>query len=70
VLDRTEPDVFADVDWTLLIGDKPRGLRMERAALLDINSQIFVDQVSFTLCSSLLSSIESRSYEKHRSLAT
>ncbi|ONM03919.1 Malate dehydrogenase [NADP], chloroplastic [Zea mays] len=36
--------VFQDVDWALLIGAKPRGPGMERAALLDINGQIFADQ--------------------------
>jgi hypothetical protein len=40
-------EVFEDVDWALLIGAKPRGPGMERAALLDINGQIFADQVSF-----------------------
>jgi len=47
-------EVFQDVDWALLIGAKPRGPGMERAALLDINGQIFSDQVSFALCSSFL----------------
>jgi hypothetical protein len=47
-------EVFQDVDWALLIGAKPRGPGMERAALLDINGQIFADQVSFALCSSFL----------------
>ncbi|KAG0524066.1 hypothetical protein BDA96_07G177800 [Sorghum bicolor] len=37
-------EVFQDVDWALLIGAKPRGPGMERAALLDINGQIFADQ--------------------------
>ncbi|KAK8451727.1 hypothetical protein SEVIR_6G256400v4 [Setaria viridis] len=37
-------EVFEDVDWALLIGAKPRGPGMERAALLDINGQIFADQ--------------------------
>jgi malate/lactate dehydrogenase len=46
--------VFQDVDWALLIGAKPRGPGMERAALLDINGQIFADQVSFAPCSSFL----------------
>ncbi|CAI5509150.1 unnamed protein product [Closterium sp. Naga37s-1] len=35
---------FADVDWALLIGAKPRGPGMERADLLDINGQIFAEQ--------------------------
>ncbi|XP_042016952.1 malate dehydrogenase [NADP] 1, chloroplastic-like [Salvia splendens] len=37
-------EVFQDADWALLIGAKPRGPGMERAALLDINGQIFVEQ--------------------------
>ncbi|GJN04286.1 hypothetical protein PR202_ga21822 [Eleusine coracana subsp. coracana] len=37
-------EVFEDVDWALLIGAKPRGHGMERAALLDINGQIFTEQ--------------------------
>ncbi|KAI5648541.1 hypothetical protein M9H77_34546 [Catharanthus roseus] len=37
-------EVFQDADWTLLIGAKPRGPGMERAALLDINGKIFADQ--------------------------
>ena len=37
--------VFADADWALLIGAKPRGPGMERADLLDINGQIFREQV-------------------------
>lgn len=39
-------DVFQDVEWALLIGAKPRGPGMERAGLLDINGQIFAEQVS------------------------
>lgn len=39
-------EVFQDADWALLIGAKPRGPGMERAALLDINGKIFADQVS------------------------
>uniref|UniRef100_A0A061R3V3 malate dehydrogenase (NADP(+)) n=1 Tax=Tetraselmis sp. GSL018 TaxID=582737 RepID=A0A061R3V3_9CHLO len=40
-----EPEeVFADADWALLIGAKPRGPGMERADLLDINGRIFVEQ--------------------------
>lgn len=38
-------EVFQGVDWALLIGAKPRGPGVERAALLDINGQIFADQV-------------------------
>lgn len=34
-------EVFADADWALLIGAKPRGPGMERADLLDLNGQIF-----------------------------
>ncbi|XP_039855041.1 malate dehydrogenase [NADP] 1, chloroplastic [Panicum virgatum] len=37
-------EVFEDIDWALLIGAKPRGPGMERAALLDINGQIYADQ--------------------------
>ncbi|KAL0646911.1 hypothetical protein Bca4012_045202 [Brassica carinata] len=41
----TDPyEVFQDVEWALLIGAKPRGPGMERAALLDINGQIFAEQ--------------------------
>lgn len=36
--------VFADCDWALLIGAKPRGPGMERADLLDMNGQIFEQQ--------------------------
>jgi len=38
-------DVFRDAEWALLIGAKPRGPGMERSALLDINGQIFAEQV-------------------------
>lgn len=38
-------EVFQDVEWALLIGAKPRGPGMERADLLDINGQIFAEQV-------------------------
>ena len=42
----TDPyEVFRDADWALLIGAKPRGPGMERADLLDINGQIFAEQV-------------------------
>ncbi|CAH9097559.1 unnamed protein product [Cuscuta epithymum] len=37
-------EVFKDAEWALLIGAKPRGPGMERAALLDINGQIFAEQ--------------------------
>lgn len=37
-------EVFADADWALLIGAKPRGPGMERADLLDLNGQIFETQ--------------------------
>lgn len=40
-------EVFQDADWALLIGAKPRGPGMERADLLDINGQIYAEQVSF-----------------------
>ncbi|KAE8810887.1 malate dehydrogenase [Hordeum vulgare] len=36
--------IFEDADWALLIGAKPRGPGVERAALLDINGQIFAEQ--------------------------
>lgn len=38
-------EVFQDAGWALLIGAKPRGPGMERAGLLDLNGQIFVEQV-------------------------
>lgn len=38
-------EVFQDAEWALLIGAKPRGPGMERAGLLDINGQIFAEQV-------------------------
>jgi hypothetical protein len=41
--------IFEDADWALLIGAKPRGPGVERAALLDINGQIFAEQVSFCI---------------------
>ena len=36
---------FTDANWALLIGAKPRGPGMERSDLLDINGQIFAEQV-------------------------
>lgn len=36
--------VFADADWALLVGAKPRGPGMERAQLLDVNGQVFEKQ--------------------------
>jgi hypothetical protein len=39
-------EVFQDAEWALLIGAKPRGPGVERAALLDINGQIFAEQVN------------------------
>lgn len=45
-------DVFQDAEWALLIGAKPRGPGMERADLLDINGQIFAEQVSSSSSSS------------------
>lgn len=42
-------EVFEDAEWALLIGAKPRGPRMERADLLDINGQIFAEQVLLIL---------------------
>lgn len=40
-------EVFQDAEWALLIGAKPRGPGMERADLLDINGQIYAEQVPF-----------------------
>lgn len=40
-------EVFQDAEWALLIGAKPRGPGIERAALLDINGQIFAEQVNW-----------------------
>ena len=37
-------EAFADADWCLLIGSKPRGPGMERADLLKDNGAIFVEQ--------------------------
>lgn len=42
-------EVFQDAEWALLIGAKPRGPGMERADLLDINGQIFAEQVLLIL---------------------
>lgn len=39
-------EIFQDCEWALLIGAKPRGPGMERAGLLDINGQIFAEQVN------------------------
>lgn len=39
-------EVFQDAEWALLIGAKPRGPGMERADLLDINGQIYANQVN------------------------
>lgn len=36
--------VFADADWALLVGAKPRGPGMERSGLLDLNGQVFETQ--------------------------
>lgn len=41
-------EVFQDCEWALLIGAKPRGPGMERAGLLDINGQIFSEQVNYS----------------------
>lgn len=46
-------EVFQDVEWALLIGAKPRGPGMERADLLDINGQIFAEQVYIGFTSNL-----------------
>lgn len=43
-------EVFQDAEWALLIGAKPRGPGMERAGLLDINGQIFAEQVPSSSC--------------------
>ncbi len=37
-------DAFADANWCLLVGSKPRGPGMERADLLRDNGKIFVEQ--------------------------
>ena len=37
-------EAFADADWCILIGSKPRGPGMERAELLTDNGKIFVEQ--------------------------
>lgn len=50
-------EVFQDAEWALLIGAKPRGPGMERADLLDINGQIFAEQVCI-----LISAIASHWY--------
>lgn len=49
-------EVFQDADWALLIGAKPRGPGMERAGLLDINGNIFADQVAYksSICAQIL----------------
>lgn len=48
-------EVFQDSEWAFLIGAKPRGPGMGRAGLLDINGQIFAEQVYTPLCSFLIS---------------
>ncbi len=37
-------EAFADADWAILVGSKPRGPGMERADLLKDNGKIFVEQ--------------------------
>jgi malate/lactate dehydrogenase len=37
--------IFADADWALMVGAKPRGPGMERADLLNQNGEIFQLQV-------------------------
>jgi malate dehydrogenase len=37
-------EAFADADWCILVGSKPRGPGMERADLLKDNGKIFVEQ--------------------------
>ena len=44
VLTADPREAFADADWCLLVGSKPRGPGMERAALLKDNGRIFVEQ--------------------------
>ena len=39
-------EAFAEADWCILIGSKPRGPGMERAELLTDNGKIFVEQGS------------------------
>lgn len=46
--------VFRDADWALLIGAKPRGPGMERSDLLEINGQIFADQVRGAILQTVL----------------
>ena len=38
--------MFRDADWVILLGAHPRTPGMTRAELLDINGQIFQEQVS------------------------
>jgi malate dehydrogenase len=44
VLTADPREAFADADWCLLVGSKPRGPGMERADLLKDNGRIFVEQ--------------------------
>lgn len=45
IVQTTKPEVgFADANWCLLIGAKPRGPGMERADLLKDNGKIFIEQ--------------------------
>lgn len=39
--------MFRDADWVILLGAHPRTPGMTRAELLDINGQIFQEQVSY-----------------------
>jgi len=44
VLSGDPREAFADADWCILVGSKPRGPGMERADLLKDNGRIFVEQ--------------------------
>ena len=44
VLTSDPREAFADADWCLLVGSKPRGPGMERADLLKDNGRIFIEQ--------------------------
>ena len=46
VLSADPREAFADADWCVLVGSKPRGPGMERAELLVDNGAIFVEQGS------------------------
>ncbi|MGD9695181.1 MAG: malate dehydrogenase [Thermoleophilia bacterium] len=44
VLSGDPREAFADADWVILVGSKPRGPGMERADLLKDNGRIFIEQ--------------------------